>query len=240
MAQFFDQLFIYDPVSVTWAATGIITLAVLVILVKTPELSSEKIILFLVIALTSIFTTLYLAGGTIHDNLSSATGGPVHWHADFRIFKCDEEFNLIDPIGLSNRVGSPEIHEHNDSRIHAEGTLKNLEEASLGGFFKVAGGSLTLDYFKVPTNNGLMEMRNGDRCAGGSPGTLQVFLWETKDGNVEQSKLDDFANYVMNPEPLIPPGDCLIFEFDFPKGKTEYVCEQYEVAEKRGDIEIAR
>ena len=240
MAGFFDQLFIYDPMSVTWAATGIITLCVLIILIKTPEYSKEKIILFWITALTAIFTTLYLAGGTIHDNLSSATGGPVHWHADFRIFSSGKELNLADPVGLSNRIGTPEVHEHNDSRIHAEGTLKKLEEASLGGFFKAIGGQLAADRISLPTNDGMIDFKNGDRCQGGSPGTLQVFLWETKNGNAEQRKVNDFVSYVISPEPLIPPGDCVIFEFDFPKAKTEYICEQYEVAEKRGDIRIIR
>lgn len=240
MAQFFDQVFIYDFMSVVWLATGVIIFCVLIILIKTPETAGQKSLFFWVIVIASVATTLYLAGGTIHENLVSATGGPVHWHADFRIFNCGRELDLKDPIGLSNRIGAPEVHEHNDSRIHVEGTLGKLEEASLAGFFEAIDGALNSERISWPTNSGLVEIKNGDRCQGGSPGILQVFAWKIQDGQAAQSKVRDFSSYVMSPESLIPPGDCVIIEFDFERGKTEYVCEQYEVAEKRGDITITR
>ena len=235
---FVSQFFVYDFMSVTWTGAGIIILALLYILVRTPETAAEKIVLFWVIVLPAVFTTLYLAGGTIHDNLTSATGGPVHWHTDFRIFNCGNELDLVDPVGLSNRIGTPEIHEHNDFRIHVEGVLSRLSEASLKEFFEVVGGQLTKNSFSIPTNEGIVIMAKGHICPDGRPGVLQVFLWETIDQEARQRKLFDYPEYVMSPEPLIPPGDCVIFEFGPEKERTEYVCEQYQVAEKRGDIRI--
>src|SRR3990172_11006832 len=39
--------------------------------------------LYLGIAVPVVLTTLFLAGGTVYLNLSSATGGPVHLHAGY-------------------------------------------------------------------------------------------------------------------------------------------------------------
>ncbi len=237
-ANFVSQFFVYDFMSVIWTGAGIIILALLYILVRTPETAAEKIVLFWVIVLPAVFTTLYLAGGTIHDNLTSATGGPVHWHADFRIFNCGQELDLVDPTGLSNRVGSPEIHEHNDFRIHVEGVLTEFREASLANFFRLIGGNLDSKGLAVPTNDGIVRMINGENCPDGPAGRLQVFLWETVGQEARQRKIFDYPEYVMSPESLIPPGDCVIFEFGPEKERTKYVCEQYQVAEKRGDIRI--
>ena len=93
----------------------------------------------------------------------------------------------------------------------------------------------------VPTDEDLVFMRNGDFCPDNRAGTLQVFLWQTKDGVAAQQKLSDFREYVMASETLVPPGDCIIFEFaSEDKEKTDYLCEQYKVAELNGALRIER
>lgn len=237
---FWAGFFSYDFMTIVWLASGIIAFAVIAIWLFPPQSEKAKVAFFLIISSTAVLTTFYLAGGTIYENVVSFTGGPVHWHADYRIFNCGKEIELVDPTGLANRVGTPDVHEHNDGRIHIEGTLATSKEATLHNFFDAVGGELSREMFAIKTNSGLVELKNGTTCNGGSPGTLQVFLWETIGLEARQRKIADFENYVISPEQLVPPGDCVIVEFDFERGKTEYVCEQYGVAEKRGDIIIVR
>ena len=80
-------------------------------------------------------------------------------------------------------------------------------------------------------------MRNGEVC-GGQLAETQVFVWETNKNIATQRKLISFFDYIIAPQAFIPPGDCVIIEFDALKETTQYVCEQYEIAEKRGDITI--
>ena len=112
---------------------------ILTVLVKEKGETLKKI-LFGGIVLPVIIVTIFLVGSTIYLNLSSATGGPVHWHADFQVWNCGQKVDLVDPQGLSNKVGTATFHEHNDNRIHVEGVVINQSDASLGNFFKFIGG----------------------------------------------------------------------------------------------------
>lgn len=190
--------------------------------------------------------TVYLIGSTVYLNNISYTKGPVHWHADFEIWACgepilshnsgDEVDKLLDPQGfLSNKVGSPTIHEHNDRRMHIEGVLLEKHEGSLGNFFVQLGGDLHSDLFSMPTSDGNLTFRNGEKC-GSQPAEVQVFVFNIQDKKVVQTKLDDPENYVISPSGAVPPGDCVIIEFDEPKSKTNHKCLSYEVAEKTGKV----
>jgi len=197
-----------------------------------------KWVLYLGIAVPVLLATLFSALGTVYLNLASVTGGPVHWHADFRVFACGQELDLIDPTGLANRVGSPVFHEHGDGRIHVEGVVVSLEDAALHNFFSFVGGELHDDHFSFPTNEKLYEFSNGDLCEGEGVGTLQVFSWKTDEerGEFYQEKLTHFEDYVISPHSNIPPGDCLIFEFGKEKDETENICSFYEVARQKGEL----
>lgn len=237
---FVSQIFAYDPLVVVSIAAAFILFPTLFVLIKKPQAGRTKLFFFLAIAFPVIITTLYLTGGTIYKNVISATKGPVHWHADFRIIKCGEELDLIDPRGLFNRVGTSLVHEHGDSRIHIEGTLSRIEDASLHNFIEHVGGVLTNEDMLVPTSGGEVSMQNGELCSDGEKGVLQVFLWETRDKTAHQRKLENFSEYTISPKTLVPPGDCIIFEFGEQKEKTDRICGQYRTAEKRGDIIINR
>lgn len=171
---------------------------------------TQKKISFILIAGTTIITTLFIVGITIQTNLVSETGGPVHWHADFEVWVCGEELHLEEPTGLDNRVGSNLLHQHNDNRIHVEGIPNEIKDIKVRNFFRTIGGDFTNETISVQTeNNGLVTKTNGDLC-NGEPGTLQFYV------NGEPN--NEFGEYVIAPAASVPPGDFLHIVFDSKEG----------------------
>lgn len=208
--------------------------------IKKPSADTKKL-LFFSIVLVTLIPTLVLSGSTIYINTISESKGPVHWHADFEIWNCGQEVSLKDPVGLSNKLGTSTLHEHNDKRIHLEGVVLKNEDASLGNFFYVIGGDLRADSFSIPTNAGLFSTKNGNTCSKTGAGAVQVFVYQTdKDGYFSQKKIMDPASYVISPDSNVPPGDCIIVEFDTPKSRTDKLCRSYKVAEKVGKLKGER
>lgn len=207
----------------------------------------QKIIIFSIMTAAVVGTTLYAAGSTVYLNVISETGGPVHWHADFEIWDCGREIDLINPTGLSNRVGTPTLHEHGDNRIHVEGVPIQKRDVNLQNFFHVVGGRLERDYFAIPTNDSTKEkvvkheMRTGNYC-NGEPGVLQAFVYKVtnpedrKKWVYKQRKLTEYENYIMSNYQNVPPGDCIIIEYDRDKESTDRICETFSVAMGRGEI----
>jgi hypothetical protein len=82
---------------------------------------------------------------------------------------------------------------------------------------------------------------DGQTCEDGTIADVQLFAYEVvRDNNGDyvvedgknifiQRKIDDPVNYVINDDSIVPPGDCLIFEFDRTKESTDKLCRQYEV-----------
>ncbi len=178
--------------------------------------------LFLSIVIPLVIATVYFGSAIIYENLVSETGGPIHWHADFHVYACGEKLDLKDPQFPSNKIGTPLYHEHNDDRIHLEGTLLTWDSATFGRFFDVIGGDLEPGYLKYPTVNGVEEYRNGDICPDGSVGTLKVY--------VNGQKIDDYSNYIIYPHAYVPPGDCIMVMFDSSASDTtDVLCESWQV-----------
>lgn len=71
----------------------------------------------------------------------------------------------------------------------------------------------------------------GGQTCGDQPAYLQVFVYHYDEANktYAQAKLSDPADYSISREPNVPPGDCIIFEFDVMKDQTDKLCEQYGV-----------
>ena len=233
---FFEEL-LANP-SFKAALWGIILIAVFILFSKLKKEKSESLKLFLFWSMTVVivFVTLFIAGRTVHKNITSISGGPIHWHADFKIFNCGEELDLVDPRGLVNRIGTSVLHEHGDNRIHVEGVLEKREDASLSSFFEVIGGEMKPNILKIPTNEGFVTMGNGNSC-NGERGVLQVFKYSTDGTTIKQEKLSNFTGYVLKAESIIPPGDCLIIEFDRLKNKTNNICKFYEIEINKGNLE---
>lgn len=174
-----------------------VLIAIILLFHKKMNEIAKKIVYYLV-AITAVLVTLYLIITTLHLNIVSLTKGPVHWHADFEIWVCDKEINLVDPEGLSNRVGPSLLHEHNDHRIHIEGVILDKKQASLGAFFYAVGGSLSDDGLKVPTSNGLISVHDGGLCHN-KPAKLYVF--------VNGGLIENYPYYAVSPYERVPPGD---------------------------------
>jgi hypothetical protein len=219
----------------------LITLLSAIVIAKKTAHRYKKTI-FNIIVLLAIIPTIFLLGSTIYTNAISITKGPVHWHADFEIWNCGEKLDLIEPRGLLNRIGTSLLHEHGDNRIHVEGVLSKESDIDLHSFFSVTGGSMTKDRFLVPTNQGIREMKNGDLC-NGKDGKLQVFVYKVTNPGVKrawkhnQNKIEDFEDYILSAETHVPPGDCIIIEFDQEKSTTDRICSSYALAIKKNQLE---
>ncbi len=173
------------------------------VFVKNTSEQTKKIVYFF-IAAPIVIGTIYLAASTVYMNLTSETGGPVHWHADYEIWACGIQYSLGDPMGMENRVGSSAIHEHNDNRIHVEGVLLNKSEASLRNFFVQVGGNFDEDSLTLPTSEGVYTWNNRDKCNGKSA-KWYVF--------VNDELNEDPHDYVISPWSNVPPGDRIKFVF---------------------------
>lgn len=204
-----------DPVAGILYAGSIIGVAVSISLVFGKRLEkSHKKILFLAIVVPVIFSTVYLAASTVYINTISESKGPVHWHADFEVWICGEKILLKGTEGFDNKVGSPVLHHHNEGkdldgryRIHVEGVLVKLEEASLRHFFEDTGNYLIQDSIGLFLNDGSQKRWfNGDVCGNtGKPGKLKVF--------VNEREIENFTEYVISPYTNVPPGDFIRIVF---------------------------
>ena len=183
-------------------AFGILILIIVLFHKAMNELTKKAVYIILMILVSII--TIYLIATTLHLNTISITKGPVHWHADFEIWVCDKEIKLAEPKGLSNKQGVDLMHAHNDNRIHVEGVILDKKQASLGAFFYAIGGSLSSDGLKVPADEGLISVHEGDFC-NEKPAKFYVFV----NGNlIENPPLYEIAHYEK-----VPPGDRIKFVF---------------------------
>lgn len=202
MINYLDPVFYIEIVAV-W----IIVLTALIIFFKGKvQESKHKKYVFLAFVIPVVLSTGYLTYDTVEKNLVSVTGGPVHWHADFEVWYCGQKQDLVNPSGLLNKIGTPLFHEHNDDRIHVEGTVNQISNVDVGSFFETVGGKLTLDSLKYPTSSGeIIEAQTGDNCPNGEVGELKVYVNGVRNMDPE--------NYMYYPHPGVPPGDCIIVEF---------------------------
>ena len=229
-----------QALSVIMVTSILVTALMILAIISKQKFRNHKKMLFLLMIIPIIVATLYAAGTTIYLNKMSESGGPVHWHADFEIWNCGEKVDLLDPSGLSNRFGTPVFHEHNDFRIHVEGVVIKTADVSLENFFNVIGGVLTQESLGIPTDDGLIYLKDGDLCKG-KPGKVQVFAYKTINPEEHgkwiytQRKVENYAYYIA-PYAHVPPGDCIIIEFDQEKEQTDKICTTYQAAINRGEL----
>ena len=62
----------------------------------------------------------------------------------------------------------------------------------------------------------VIKVKNGNGCSENGYAEVQAFLYRYDENTktYSQTKLDDPAAYIMRDESTVPPGDCLIIEFD--------------------------
>ncbi len=209
-----------EPVSYILVTSGWVLLISITLLFAPVFAARHKKTLFLMIAIPVILSTLFLAGNTLYKNFHSVTRGPVHWHADYQVWACGKQLDLVNPKGLSNKIGSNLMHEHNDDRMHIEGVLDKREDVNLGNYFMNIGGMLKNDAISYPTVKGAVHYKNGDTCPDGSIGTLKVY--------VNGKRITEPVSYVISPQENVPPGDCIIYLFDNSNADaTDKVCESW-------------
>ncbi len=179
----------------------------------------SKAVIFWLMVIPILLSTFYISGMTIRENIISVTGGPVHWHADYEVWACGEKLDLIDPVFPRNKIGSPLFHEHNDNRIHVEGTVHELDKITLGAYFSVIKGELSQGVLTYPTINGVRSLKDGDQC-GGEKSKLNVYV----NGN----RVEDYESYLFYPDAYVPPGDCIIVEFSSTESvTTDKICSSW-------------
>lgn len=205
-------------------ATAFLILVTILALSFKDQLSdSGKHIIFWTTATVVMAATLYFAATIVVQNVNSQTGGPVHWHADYQVHVCGERLDLRDPQGMSNKVGTPIFHEHDDDRIHVEGTVQDIPDVDLGSYFDVIGGKLANGTLVYPAKNGTVRKGKGDTC-NGETAELQVY--------VNGERIQDYNDYLYYPDSYVPPGDCIIIEYDSdPSNTTEKICSSWESKE---------
>ncbi len=190
---------ILDPVGILTTAVIISGFSVIASLLAGKKFREHhKKIAFILIAVPVAVSTIYLAGATVWLNITSESGGPIHWHADYEIWACGEKIELADPHGFDNKVGTATVHEHNDNRIHIEGVLAKVEQAKLANYFSAVGGFFSEEKISLLTNAGVKNFSNGDLC-NSAPAKLYIFV----NGNPNK----EFGNHVIAPFSNIPPGD---------------------------------
>ncbi len=198
------------------------------------RINKQHIYFWIIIYLVSAIT-LIIIFDTINLTINSETKGPVHWHADYQIWNCGEKLDIVEPEKLTNRIGTRLVHEHGDNRIHIEGIIKDIHNADLHNFFNVISGELTETSFSVPTNRGLVEVKDEELC-NGEAAEVQIFAYIVGNANagqksgflVEQLKVNE--DYILSPYQDVPPGDCIIIEFGKRKNKTDKICDTYKLA----------
>lgn len=243
-------------VAITSAAVLFLMVLVALAVVMQKRLRGHKNLLFTLIVLITVTTTLVLGGTAIALNINSPTGGPVKWGSDYQIWACGNQLDLRDPRGLvNNRIGTPTLYEQNDGRIHYTGTPTKLpDDASLGKFMGVIGGEISDSSLVVPLNDdkgfigtppapeqvegfiatdrsGLAaRFTSGQRC-GDQTAHVQVFVYrfDQATNTYSQAKQTHPASYELSYRPNSPPGDCVIIEFGPLRDRTDHLCESYGV-----------
>ena len=222
--------------------TAVLLVILVVYSIKTkPRKEKIKRMLFWSIAALAVGSNLYLAGMTIYTNTVSPTGGPVHWHTDYEMWNCGVQLDMIDPTGIDNRVGTWEVHEHNDQRMHIEGTILDMEQATFHHFFEITGGELDETGMTFPSVNGNVFIPRSGMC-NGEQAELQAYLYrvtnpaDAKQWEYEQTKMEYPFDVIMAPYGNVPPGDCVIVEYGPVKETTDKRCASYDSAENRGEF----
>lgn len=216
---------------------GIVLLLLFISMIVSKPSEMVKRLLFWSLTVVILSTTVALSYFTVSLNLKSWSGGPIHWHADFEVWACGQELNLRDPKGLSNKIGTPSRHEHNDNRLHYEGVVVERKDAYLGNFFNAFGGRLDDHHLEMPVNEGMAQYETGQMCGNGAEGVVQTFVYKVNSDNTfSQTKVSDPQNYLMTQASAVPDGDCIIVEFDTLKDRTDKLCRSYEVAVTIGKL----
>lgn len=85
----------------------------------------------------------------------------------------------------------------------------------------------------------VLNLKNGLTC-GDEHAELQVFVYryDKESKTYSQTKIANPPTYTLRDESQVPPGDCVIVEFDAPKERTDKLCRQYGVRDSQRCVEF--
>lgn len=142
----------------------------------------------------------------------------------------------------SDRIAIPLNEKGDDAGMNwfanAQNDKLDGDEQKTGNFPVAIGGG---EWITQTDKSTLLVLQNGQPCPsttlgvnGGQSAELQVFVYSFNkdDKTYSQSKLPSPTDYVMRDESVVPPGDCVIIEFDTPKNRTDKLCRQYGVRDQ--------
>jgi hypothetical protein len=202
---FMEESIDYNMLAAEAGLGLLILIAAISIVFRKKLKKAHKKFMFILMLAIIISVTSFLAFTTIYANYFSASGGPVHWHADYEVWVCGERMQMQESEGLENKVGTPVFHHHNDNRIHVEGIVMRMEDIALGRFFEIIGGHLDNESLKIVLlDDSVKEARNGDLC-NGTPGRLRMF--------VDGKENFDFDRFILAPYSTVPPGNFINITF---------------------------
>lgn len=110
------------------------------------------------------------------------TKGPVHWHAELRVFICGEKISVPKELPQGeHHLGLPLLHTHADGLIHIEGQIWKKEDITLGAY---------MNAINVPfSNDTIMEYKNDGMCNDGKSNKIKMLV------NGEENL--EYRNYVV-------------------------------------------
>lgn len=96
------------------------------------------------------------------------------------------------------------------------------------------------DWIEQDKDGPVLGLKNGNSCGGGETARVQTFVYtyNKEDDTYSQRKLASPTDYLMRDQPLVPPGDCVIVEYDTPRERTNKLCKQYGVRDAKRCVEF--
>ncbi len=85
----------------------------------------------------------------------------------------------------------------------------------------------------------VLKLEDGMYC-GDQQAEVQTFAYQFDKATrtYTQTKLSYYPGYTIRDESVVPPGDCIIVEFDAPKSSTDKICNQYGVRDAERCVEF--
>lgn len=172
---------------ILYPSVFIIILAVIASVLRPKMGNFNKKAFFVMFAVAILSVTAYLDAVVLYTNYVSVTHGPIHWHAAIDFTICGKDMPLI----REELAEDESMHTHGDGLIHIETTPITWEDLEIHHFFEDIGGEFTNTSLTYPSENGTVNVKNGDLCPDGHPGTLLMYV----NGRLEP-KMD---SYIISP-----------------------------------------
>lgn len=99
----------------------------------------------------------------------------------------------------------------------------------------LTAAQIETEFIRHSQEGPVASLQSGKQCSGQSA-ELQTFVYtfDKETDTYSQRKIENPAEYVIRDESSLgPPSDCIIFDFDTPKDRTDKLCEQYGIRDSQ-------